>query len=117
MPTGLKINATDGSTAAFVLLCAPYDRTASFRKGACEGPSAIVSSLKYQMETYDRFTDSMPAPHRRYSRRPEDPDHGVSSFYAGRKQPKAQVQYATPILTVLRATRRCSVSKIRTTAR
>jgi agmatinase len=64
MPTGLTINAADATHASFVLLCAPYDRTASFRKGTSKGPAAIVKSLKYQMETYDRFTDSMPSPQR-----------------------------------------------------
>ena len=65
MPTGLKINCSDPSEANIVLLCAPYDRTASFRKGAVKGPAAIVSSLKYQMETYDRFAGSMPSPERK----------------------------------------------------
>ncbi|MDD5095513.1 MAG: agmatinase [Dehalococcoidia bacterium] len=65
MPTGLKINCSDPSEANVVLLCAPYDRTASFRKGAVNGPAAIVSSLKYQMETYDRFTGAMPSPERK----------------------------------------------------
>ncbi len=65
MPTGLKINCSDPSGANIVILCAPYDRTASFRKGAVKGPAAIVSSLKYQMETFDRFTGSMPSPERK----------------------------------------------------
>ncbi|MDD5337809.1 MAG: agmatinase [Dehalococcoidales bacterium] len=67
MPTGLKINCSDPSKADIVILCAPYDRTASFRKGAVKGPAAIVSSLKYQMETYDRFAGSMPSPERKIS--------------------------------------------------
>jgi len=65
MPTGLKINCNDLSGANIVILCAPYDRTASFRKGAVKGPAAIVSSLKYQMETFDRFAGSMPSPERK----------------------------------------------------
>jgi len=68
MPTGLKINS-DPAKANIVLLCAPYDRTASFRKGAVNGPAAIVSSLKYQMETYDRVTESMPSPSRKVALR------------------------------------------------
>lgn len=65
MPTGLKIDCGDPSGANIVILCAPYDRTASYRKGAVKGPAAIVSSLKYQMETFDRFTGSMPSPERK----------------------------------------------------
>jgi agmatinase len=65
MPSGLKINCSDPSGANIVILCAPYDRTASFRKGAVKGPAAIVSSLKYQMETFDRFTGSMPSSKRK----------------------------------------------------
>ncbi len=65
MPTGLKINCSDPSGANIVILCAPYDRTASFRKGAVKGPAAILSSLKYQMETFDRFAVSMPSPERK----------------------------------------------------
>ena len=69
MPTGLKINCSDPSEANIVLLCAPYERTASFRKGAAKGPAAIVSSLKYQMETYDRVAESMPSPARKVALR------------------------------------------------
>jgi agmatinase len=69
MPTGLKINCGDPSAANIVLLCVPYDRTASFSKGAVKGPSAIVSSLKYQMETYDRVAESMPSPSRKVALR------------------------------------------------
>jgi agmatinase len=65
MPTGLKINCADPTDANVVILCAPYDRTASFRKGTVNGPAAIVDSLKYQMETYDRFTGTMPSPGRK----------------------------------------------------
>jgi agmatinase len=65
MPTGLKINCSDPSTANVVILCAPYDRTASFRKGTAKGPAAIVDSLKYQMETYDRFSGAIPSPERK----------------------------------------------------
>jgi agmatinase len=61
MPTGLKINCSNPSGANIVILCAPYDRTASFRKGTVKGPAAILSSLKYQVETYDRFTGSTPS--------------------------------------------------------
>lgn len=60
MPTGLKINCADASRADVVLLCAPYDVTASFRKGAVNGPAAIIDSLKYQMETYDRYAQAAP---------------------------------------------------------
>ena len=69
MPTGLNINCSDPSAANIVLLCAPYDRTASFRKGTAKGPAAIVSSLKYQMETYDRVAESMPSPSRKVALR------------------------------------------------
>ena len=69
MPTGLKINCSDPSAANIVLLCVPYDRTASFRKGAAKGPAAIVSSLKYQMETYDRVAESMPSQSRKVALR------------------------------------------------
>jgi agmatinase len=65
MPTGLKINCADPSAANVVILCAPYDRTASFRKGTVKGPAEIVNSLKYQMETWDRFTGAMPSPERK----------------------------------------------------
>jgi agmatinase len=65
MPTGLKINCSDPSAANVVILCAPYDRTASYLKGTVKGPAAIVDSLKYQMETYDRFAGAMPAPGRK----------------------------------------------------
>ena len=69
MPTGLKINCSDTSAANIVLLCAPYDRTASYRKGTVKGPAAIVESLKYQMETYDRVAESMPSPSRKVALR------------------------------------------------
>jgi agmatinase len=65
LPTGLKINTTDPSAANIVILCAPYDRTASFLKGTVKGPAAIVDSLLYQMETYDRFAEAMPSPERK----------------------------------------------------
>jgi agmatinase len=64
MPTGLKIN-NDLSSANTVILCAPYDRTASFRKGTVNGPAAILDSLKYQVETWDRYAEAMPSPERR----------------------------------------------------
>ena len=65
MPTGLKINCSDPSLANVVILCAPYDRTASYLKGTVKGPAAIVDSLKYQMETFDRFAGAVPAPERK----------------------------------------------------
>lgn len=65
MPTGLKINCSDPSQATVVVLCAGYDRTASFRKGTVNGPAAIVESLKYQMETYDRYSQALPAAERK----------------------------------------------------
>jgi agmatinase len=65
MPTGLKINCSDPTGANVVVLCAPYDRTASFLKGTVKGPAAIVDSLKYQMETFDRFAGAMPSPERK----------------------------------------------------
>ncbi|MDD5728964.1 MAG: agmatinase [Victivallales bacterium] len=65
MPTGLKINCSDPAKANIVILCAPYDRTASFRKGTVNGPAAIVDSLKYQMETYDRYSRALPAADRK----------------------------------------------------
>lgn len=64
MPTGLKINS-DLTGANTVILCAPYDRTASFRKGTVNGPAAILDSLKYQMETWDRYAEAMPSPNRK----------------------------------------------------
>jgi agmatinase len=65
MPTGLTINCSDPSGANIVILCAPYDRTASFLKGTVKGPAAIVDSLKYQMETFDRFAGVIPSPERK----------------------------------------------------
>ena len=65
MPTGLKINCTDPAEAEIILLCAPYDRTASFRKGTAAGPAAIITSLQYQMETFDRYTGAIPSPARK----------------------------------------------------
>jgi agmatinase len=44
-----------------VLLGAPYDRTASYRRGCAKGPEAILLSLLHQIEPYDRWTDSVPA--------------------------------------------------------
>ena len=64
MPTGLKIDCADPAKATVVLLCVPYDRTASYRKGTANGPAAIVDSLKFQMETYDRYAQVMPDPSR-----------------------------------------------------
>jgi agmatinase len=52
-----KINAS----ADVVLLGAPYDRTASYRRGCAKGPEAILLSLLHQIEPYDRWTDSVPA--------------------------------------------------------
>lgn len=69
MPTGLKINCRNPEEANVVLLCAPYDRTASFRKGTVKGPAAIVNALKYQMETYDRIAAATPAPDRKVALR------------------------------------------------
>jgi len=65
MPTGLKINCADPNEADVILLSVPYDRTASFRKGAADGPAAIISSLTFQMETYDRYAHLMPDPLRK----------------------------------------------------
>ncbi len=65
MHTGLSINCDDPAAASVVLLCAPYERTASFRKGTASAPDAIVSCLTSQIETWDRFTSSLPAPDRR----------------------------------------------------
>ncbi|MEZ5357544.1 MAG: agmatinase [Candidatus Zixiibacteriota bacterium] len=65
MPTGLKINCSDPAKATVVLLCVPYDRTASYRKGTADGPAAIVDSLKFQMETFDRYSQAMPSPERK----------------------------------------------------
>lgn len=67
MPTGLKINCNEPSKANTIILSAPYDRTASYLKGTVKGPAAIVEALKYQMETYDRFSGMMPSPERRVS--------------------------------------------------
>ena len=65
MPTGLRIDCKDPAKATVVLLSVPYDQTASYRKGTAGGPAAIVDSLKYQMETYDRYAQAMPDPARR----------------------------------------------------
>lgn len=65
MPTGLKINCSNPADANIVILCAPYDRTASYLKGTAHGPAAIVNALKYQMETWDRFAGTMPSPERK----------------------------------------------------
>lgn len=64
MPTGLKINCNDRFAASIALLGASYDKTASYRKGTSNGPSAIVNALLYQMETYDRFAHALPSPSR-----------------------------------------------------
>ncbi|MFH2034894.1 MAG: agmatinase [Candidatus Zixiibacteriota bacterium] len=64
MSTGLKINCGDLSEANIVLLGVPYDQTASYRKGTAGGPKAIINSLEYQMETYDRYSQRMPSPSR-----------------------------------------------------
>lgn len=58
-----KINAS----ADVVLLGAPYDRTASYRRGCAKGPAAILSSLLHQIEPYDRWTGSVPAKSRTIS--------------------------------------------------
>jgi agmatinase len=65
MPTGLKINCVNPAEANIVILGAPYDRTASYHKGTVKGPAAIVDSLKYQIETYDRYSGAMPSPERK----------------------------------------------------
>lgn len=92
MPTGLKINCENPAEANIVLLCVPYDRTASFRKGTADGPTAIVSSLKYQMETYDRYAGTMPHPSRKVAlveltgindTSPEEMVSRVQNEYAG----------------------------------
>lgn len=55
------INCQDVHEADVVLLTAPYDRTVSFRKGAVNGPAAIVRCLKYQVELFDSRTFTVPA--------------------------------------------------------
>ena len=47
--------------ADVVAVGAPYDRTASFRRGCAKGPAAILSALLHQIEPYDRWSDSVPA--------------------------------------------------------
>lgn len=54
------INTKDVDTADILIIGAPYDRTASFRKGAAKGPDAIVDCLENQIERYERFTGSVP---------------------------------------------------------
>jgi len=65
MPTGLKINCKDPAKATVIILCAPYEKTASYLKGTSRAPQAIVSSLTSQIENWDRFTNSFPSPDRK----------------------------------------------------
>ncbi len=65
MHTGLKINCKDPAKATIVVLCAPYEKTASYLKGTSKAPKAIMSSLTSQIENWDRFTNSLPSPNRK----------------------------------------------------
>lgn len=53
------IRCADPNGADLILLAAGYDRTASFGKGAVEGPAAILRCFE-QLELYDRVSDSIP---------------------------------------------------------
>ncbi len=46
--------ADDPKTAEAVVLCIPYDRTSSFRRGSDKGPERIVECMDRQIEQYDR---------------------------------------------------------------
>lgn len=54
------INSKAGKNADAVLLVAPYERTASFRKGTKNGPASIIECLNYQIEFYDREMNTEP---------------------------------------------------------
>lgn len=54
------INGKKGAKADATLLLAPYDRTASFRKGTAKGPGVIADCLDHQIEFYDREMNSEP---------------------------------------------------------
>ncbi len=69
MHTGLAINCKHPAQATVVILCAPYEKTASFRKGTSRAPEAIVSCITTQIETWDRFTNSLPSPGRKVALR------------------------------------------------
>jgi len=47
--------------ADVVLICAGYDRTSSFGKGADLGPAAVLHCLETQLELYDRVSGTAPA--------------------------------------------------------
>jgi len=50
------INSNEIEKAEALLLLAPYDRTASFRKGAAKGPEAIKYVLEKELEFFNRTT-------------------------------------------------------------
>jgi agmatinase len=57
------VNARRGQKNPDVtLLLAPYDRTASFRKGTVHGSKAILECLNYQIEFFDRAMGKDPIP-------------------------------------------------------
>ena len=55
------INCERADEADAVIVGAPYERSASFGKGAAAGPAAIVSCLDTQIELFERRTRTTPA--------------------------------------------------------
>ena len=53
------LRCEDPNLADLLIIGAGYDRTASFGKGAIDGPRAILDSFE-QLELYDRVSDSIP---------------------------------------------------------
>lgn len=54
------INCGDSYEANVVLLCAGYEKTTSFGKGAGKGPEAIINCLDKQIEIFERETKTEP---------------------------------------------------------
>ncbi len=53
---GLEDERSRLQSSKTVIVPVPYDGTASFRSGACEGPLAIINASRY-LELYDEETD------------------------------------------------------------
>jgi agmatinase len=60
MPDSI-INCTTPEDADALLLGAPYERGASFGRGAARGPAAIVACLDRQIELFERHTRTEPS--------------------------------------------------------
>lgn len=55
----LESGASSEADATFVVVCAPYDGTSTWKKGADRGPAAILEAAAH-LELYDIETDSEP---------------------------------------------------------